>query len=620
MRPSEAENFHLERERVQKAVADACANRSRLFSNLRGLCFATSLFLLLYAGAQDAPWAYWASAFALAGFLALVRGHGTWIEKQQHAERRAWVSRNAALRSAGKFQELPDLGKDLVDPSHPYASDLDLLGMGSLFQRLSIAHTFMGRRTLADWLQKFAAPDEVCDRRAAVSHLEGEIEFREQLEAFSLSIVEKRRGGKTELTEGPNPKVLFEYLTSRQSLWSGYRVIAWLLPALTCSLLLLYLLGKVPPWAWLLPLAVQLLVLHLTGSARNEAYRAVSLSEGGFLTYGKIIRTIETMSADGPWLRSRLDRLKAKSNQKRASEELERFTKIADYYALRQNGMVFPFVEAFLLYSLHCSLALESFRRQVGENAEDWFRVIGEIEAIASLATFASDEPDASFPEERDGGASASGLGHPLISRIHRIENDLPAIAPGEALLITGSNMSGKSTFLRALGVNLVLARAGSKVCARSFSVGPATLGTSIRISDSLQTGTSHFFAEVKRMASIMETAETSGPVLFLLDEVLHGTNSRERQIGARFLLRRLLELGSFGILTTHDEQLCELPAHLASRVRQFHFREEVESGTMSFDFRLREGQVRSGNALRLMNSVGLAVPLEPSDEVDEFR
>jgi DNA mismatch repair ATPase MutS len=279
--------------------------------------------------------------------------------------------------------------------------------------------------------------------------------------------------------------------------------------------------------------------------------------------------------------------------------------------------MAYPFINAILLWDLHCTRALEKWKTDVKDEVERWFEVIGEFEAISSLAGLHADEPRSCVPviEENAAGKSAyfqaSGLGHPLLPPRGRVENDVESLSVGHALLVTGSNMSGKSTFLRSLGVNAVLAFAGGPALATRLSLPVCQLGTSIRISDSLKSGVSHFYAEVQKLAHVVQLTEQGKyPVLFLLDEVLHGTNSRERQIGARWVLAELLKRGAFGVITTHDMELCRLPDELMSRVRKHHFREIVQNGEMSFDYTLRSGPVTSGNALRLMHRVGLKVPL----------
>jgi DNA mismatch repair ATPase MutS len=295
---------------------------------------------------------------------------------------------------------------------------------------------------------------------------------------------------------------------------------------------------------------------------------------------------------------------------------MRKFRTLVSWFDVRYNGMAYPFLNAVFLWDIHCTRALENWKKHAGNNLSRWFEVIGDVEALSSLATLHADDPNSSIPDVvdvSDGvGLYADALGHPLLAAKGRVTNNVDEVKPGQALLVTGSNMSGKSTFLRALGVNAVLAFAGGPVIANSLRIPLCRLGTSIRVSDSLKSGVSHFYAEVQKLALVVRTAEDKTlPLLFLLDEVLHGTNSRERQIGARWVLAELLHKGAFGVITTHDMELCRLPEDLMTRVRQHHFRENVKDGEMTFDYTLRQGPVTSGNALRLMQKVGLNVPLE---------
>jgi DNA mismatch repair ATPase MutS len=258
-------------------------------------------------------------------------------------------------------------------------------------------------------------------------------------------------------------------------------------------------------------------------------------------------------------------------------------------------------------------LGLEKWQRRFGKVVRGWFTALGELEAVSSLAGFAHDEKASSFPELSDGPAhfEATALGHPLIDPEKRVTNDVSLAAPGRALLVTGSNMSGKSTLLRAMGLASVMAHAGAPVCATRLSLTRCTLRTSIRVSDSLEHGVSHFYAEISKLKAVVDAARGAEPVLFLLDEILHGTNSRERQIGARWVLSELVQRGAIGAVSTHDMELCRLPDALMERVTMVHFRESVENGKMTFDYKVRPGPVTAGNALRLMQLVGLDVPLD---------
>jgi DNA mismatch repair ATPase MutS len=324
-----------------------------------------------------------------------------------------------------------------------------------------------------------------------------------------------------------------------------------------------------------------------------------------------MLSLVEGLTVEAPLLDQLKGRLtRGKSPPSVAMSQLER---IVGWYELRHNGLVYPIVNLFTLWDVHCTLALESWRKRTAPTLEDWFAVLGEIEALSSLAGLAHDEPDFCFPEVSPElpPFEVEGLGHPLIAARARKVNDVSLPEPGTALLVTGSNMSGKSTLLRALGVAAVMAFAGAPVCARRLRMSPLVLRTSIRVSDSLERGVSHFYAEVKKLRAVLDAAQGETRVFFLLDEILHGTNSRERQVGARWMLAELLSRGGVGAVSTHDEELCRLTPELMTRVRLVHFRETVQNGEMTFDYQLREGPVQGGNALRVMRLAGLGVPID---------
>jgi DNA mismatch repair ATPase MutS len=292
---------------------------------------------------------------------------------------------------------------------------------------------------------------------------------------------------------------------------------------------------------------------------------------------------------------------------------MKEFRRKVGWFDLRHNGLVHPFINAVLLWDIHCVLALERWQSYAGGAVRGWFHALGELEALSSLASLAHDEPSFVFADVVDGPAvfDASELGHPLIDAPQRVPNDVSLPEPGRALLVTGSNMSGKSTLLRAMGLAHVMALAGAPVCASRLRLAHSTLRTSIRVSDSLERGVSHFYAELSKLKAVVDAASGQKPLVFLLDEILHGTNSRERQIGARWVLSELLRKNAIGAVSTHDLELCRLPDALMLKVKMVHFRESVHDGKMTFDYRLRPGPVTEGNAVRLMRLVGLDVPLD---------
>jgi DNA mismatch repair ATPase MutS len=267
------------------------------------------------------------------------------------------------------------------------------------------------------------------------------------------------------------------------------------------------------------------------------------------------------------------------------------------------------------MWDAHCALALRRWKARAGRRLRVWLETLAETEALASLAAFADEHPEFAWPElAAEPQLVATGLGHPLIAADRRVANDVRLASGGRALVITGSNMSGKSTLLRALGANVALAAAGAPVCAAALRVGPLRVATSMRIADSLEQGVSHFYAELRRLKQVIDWARGAGgggsdaPVLFLLDEILHGTNSRERIIGACGVVRELVAMGALGAVSTHDLGITALERELPGRVENAHFEEQVRGDEMTFDYVLRPGIVQSSNALRLMRAVGIDV------------
>lgn len=598
------DRFELER--------TALAARSLSLSNLRGLAFLVLAGSLLFA--LFVPSLYWPclalAALAAVAFGVLIGLHARVIGAEQRALRWAWVNAQAASRVAGEFAKLPYDGRRYASEPHPFADDLDLFGERSLFQRLCVAGTRQGQDTLARWLREPATADVVAARQAAVRALSPELEARQTLEVAALGVLDREpRVGVAPMI--PDPEPLLAWAEEEPVLSKDWllRVAAYVLPPLNVAALAAYMALPVPLLVPLVLLVVSFVILRRASAPIGRVFGAVSARQGAFSRYAELIAVAEQTPGDAPLLTELRGKLTADGQP--ASRAMASFATALGWFELRHNGLIHPLANLILLWDVHCMFALERWQLRAGRGARRWFTAIGELEALSSLAALAHDEPDWAFAElASDAGFEATALAHPLIVRQRRVPNDV-TIGRARALLVTGSNMSGKSTLLRAIGVACVLALAGAPVCARRLRLGPVTLRTSLRVSDSLGAGVSHFLAEVHKIRAVVEAATPATPVLFLLDEVLHGTNSRERQIGARWVLAELLSRGALGALSTHDEGLVELPAALATHVELVHLRELVENGVMTFDYLLRAGPVTSGNALRLMRSQGLQVPLE---------
>lgn len=614
--------LYRERERRFAEEAQLLGARSRLFSNLRGLSFAVSVVAAIAAFVQQnfVPVGIVALVFAVA-FFVLVVGHGRVLAREDDRRRWARVNRDSEARVNGEWSSLPEDGARFVSATHPYTADLDVFGNGSLFQRINVAHTRYGQERLAGYLRRPAPPEVIRQRQQAVRALSEALELRQELEALSLAVVERPVDDATTkqpgLKEPPDPEPLLRWAEAEPVLSKDVTVRfgAPLMPLLVIVGLVLNAKFGLSALCWLVPLFGNLALLARAKKVTDEVFTAVSITEGAFVRYGAMLELLEKCQVEAELIQSLQKRLL--SGEQRPSAGMLEFRNKVGWFDLRHSGLVHPFAALFLLWDVNCVLALERWQVRSGRAARGWFEALGEFEALSSLAGLVEDEPGACFPEiEQERTVyEATELGHVLIPLERRVANDVLLPRAGTALLVTGSNMSGKSTFLRAMGLGAVLAFAGAPVPAMRMRLSPCTVCTSIRISDSLGSGVSHFYAELNKLKAVVDATSGALPVFFLLDEILHGTNSRERQVGARWVLSELLKRSAIGVVTTHDMELCQLSDELMAHVRQVHFRESVTGDQMTFDYRLRPGPVTAGNALRLMRLLGLGVPLDEQSE-----
>jgi ABC-type multidrug transport system fused ATPase/permease subunit len=492
---------------------------------------------------------------------------------------------------------------------HPFASDLDIFGHGSVMQLADTTETRLGEERLAALLS-LEAPGPTAEwlaRQEAVRELAGKVEFREALATAAGVLADDK----------PDPGPLLAWAEGKAGVSPGLAWLAWVLPALAAGALALRTIqGARAPWATWVPLAVLAVGIGV-GAQLSPFLEAASARESAATRWRAMVAAVEAQSFEAPLLRALRERF---VGTRRASDEMASLARIVGFVDARRNDVFRLFIGPLLMWDVHGAVALDRWRTRAGGHVRAWLEAIGEMEALAGLAAFAFEHPDFAWPEAAEEAVfQARGLGHPLVADEKRVGNDVHLPSAGTALVVTGSNMSGKSTLLRAIGVNAVLAYAGAPVCAQAIRLGPTRVATSMRIEDSLEQGVSHFYAELRRLKRVLDLAHSPGaPVLFLLDEILHGTNSRERVIGACAVVRELLARGAYGAVSTHDLGITALGAELGGRVQNVHFEEQVAEGTMTFDYVLRPGIVQSSNALRLMRAVGIDV--HDDDRIDGLR
>jgi hypothetical protein len=580
--------------------------RSRVIANARlvaagvaaALAFATWSALLPRIG-------YAASGAAAVAFVALVVWHDRVIRRGALTDAVAATQREARARTDGTWATLPADGRAFADRAHPWAADLDVFGHASLYQYLDATVTPRGARRLAAWLGEAAPPGVVATRQEAVRELAASWPLRHRVQATARLAGLDRASLDAFLAWLATPP----YLAHRRALVWTARSLA----PLTLGALAAWLWFGAPGTIVLAPLTVQVLLLARHGGAMARAYEPLLARHGPFAAAEDVLRLVEARRfASGAlqaWQRRLLD------GGERPSARMAALRRIVDALHLRLN-MLHGAINALVLWDVHWLDHLERWVARSGARAPAWLDALADLEALSSLARVAHDEPHHCWPAVADDTSGpaleAEALGHPLIPPARRVCNDLALRGAGHIALVTGSNMSGKSTFLRTVGLNVVLAQAGAPCCARALALGACRLRTSMRIDDDLEAGVSYFYAEVRRLKAILDDATRPGPpVLAIFDELLRGTNTRERLIASRAVLRHLRRSTAMALVSTHDLALVELGGEHPAGWQDLHFRETIAEGRMHFDYTLRPGPVSSSNAIALLRLEGLDLDFE---------
>jgi len=565
----------------------------------------SNLRLALFAAGAAVAWAAFIRAslspawlvLPAVAFLALLVVHARLLNSNERLLRARRYYERGLSRLDGTW---PGTGPDGARflGAHLYARDLDLFGRGSLFQLIDTARTEAGEETLADWLRAPAGAEEVLARQAAVAELRERIDFRETLNVLAAEAHVSRTGVLTSWAAAT--PVGFGATEAR--LFAVCAVVTGLLVAALAA-------------GWVSSIAVVLWLIVPGGVALAHRVRAwqvirrVDAAADDLSLLEALLSRLEQEAFTAPKLTALHGRLDAAAVIRPSARIAQLRRYIAARDALR-NEFVRPF-GLLLLVRSQAAVAIDRWHAEHRTSLAAWLTAVGEFEALASLATYAFEHPRDPFPAINADGPvfEATALAHPLIAEGSAVANSvsLGGSAPS-VLVISGSNMSGKSTLLRAVGANTVLALAGGPVRAERLSLSPLAIGATIRVEDSLQEGHSRFYAEILRIRDIVALTEGKAPVLFLLDEILHGTNSHDRRIGADAVVRALVDAGAIGLVTTHDLALTALAVSLEPRAKNVHFEDRIEQGRMVFDYTMRDGVVERSNALELMRAVGLKV------------
>jgi len=616
-----SENFLSRQQQCQQAeqVAQRQHNELALW---RLIWFLGVVFAVWMLHRADQVAATLAVALAgIIGFLWMLKRHTSIRRTRDLNHHLAFINGDEAARLERKFLR-PETGEQFMSPLHPYSGDLDVFGKLSLFRLLNRTHTYEGNRRLADWLLSPAKPETIHFRQQAVAQLVPQLDWRQTLEGLAYL---------NEAVSNPTAS-LHNWATAKVGPLPGYLNIArFVLPILTITLLAAWLGGLVSGWAVLASIAVTGALLGRVSEQAKLVSEQTQDIAAALDTFRDLLAHTESVTGKAERLRVIRDTLGSGSQS--ASVLVGQLSSLVQNFNFRRNPYFYLFVGLPVLWDVHYLVRLERWRQEHGPQLDRWFGALAEMESLNSLAGFAYAHPTYVQPDivEPDHlTLDARQAVHPLLVPGKGVANSLAmegANGPshggpshGETILITGSNMSGKSTFLRTLGANAVLAMAGAVVSAEQFVISPVRLFTSMRTQDSLEESTSSFYAELKRLQILIrlsgEPSDSSGlsaPILYFLDEILKGTNSADRHRGAEALIRQLHKTTAAGFVSTHDLELGQLTNTTGEPlefVRNYHFQSDIQDGKLLFDYRLRDGICQSFNASQLMRSIGIDMDL----------
>ncbi|MBL0202418.1 MAG: hypothetical protein IPP81_20355 [Chitinophagaceae bacterium] len=515
----------------------------------------------------------------------------------EHTKKLLTVNENELKALSHNYYHFAE-GREYIPKEHFYANDLDIFGHASLYQYINRTGSEMGSGSLAAWLSIPAEPETILKRQEAIKELVKQSAWRQELQAYGLA---KRI--KLETTTRLQNWFADDNRFINNKFWLSIR---YLIPAVIITVLVLNIADVLNNYArnYCL-LASALLALYISKKV-TPLHQQVSKMTEELEVLSDSINLIEKVHFTSPFLKDLQNEFVQQKGK--ASRQINTLKKILERLDLRFNFVVFIPLDILLQWDLQQVMALEKWKQQNQKHVMQWFTALGEMEAINSLATLSFNHPEWCFPVLKEDHFFIEGkeIGHPLIQADTCVNNPLKIDHNGQLMLVTGSNMAGKSTYLRSIGVNTVLAMAGAPVCARYFCLSPVQVISSMRIADNLEENTSTFYAELKKLKTIIEKVNSNEKVFILLDEILRGTNSLDRHTGSAALIKQLIKHHAACIIATHDVELAKMKNEYPENILNYHFDVQVSNEELYFDYQLKEGVCTSLNASILMKKIGI--------------
>jgi len=590
---------NIYKERIEKFSARLSIQRRRLglISVLRLLSFITaflSLFLLTRVSVEAG---IITSLLILIFFFVLVKRYNLLTRKKAHTENLVQINSEEKAVLKHIYNQF-DGGDEFISTDHPFTPDLDVFGTGSLFQYLNRTTTLKGKQILADWLS-FPCKDVslILKKQAAVNELATMTDNRQNFRATGKLISE---------TSSDMQNIL-EWLQGKNRYYGNfyYHMLCYFSPVATLILLMATVFNHGFATYLVYLFIVQLFVVAMHLRFNNGVQEILGKKLEIFRKYAELFNYIEQENYKSELIINIQKKLK--SDGYTAREKVNSLSSIISAYDNRLNLLAGVILNGFFLWDIQCVLRLERWKKESKDKVQQWFDALGEYDTICSLANYAFNHPDFIFPvPDSNVIFDFKQTGHPLIPGETRVDNDVKLNGQGEFIIITGANMAGKSTFLRTVSVNLILGMMGAPVCAQGARFCPIDIFSSMRTSDSLQKNESYFYAELKRLSELIEQLENGNKLLIILDEILKGTNSADKQKGSRAVLEKIIRLNGAGLIATHDLDLAELEKKYPDNLRNKCFEIEIDGDKIHFDYKLYDGITKKMNALLLMQQMGI--------------
>lgn len=595
------QKIYQENIETHRATAKKLEQQRNLISTIRVLVFIIGVVGVVYgANERNSLLFFSCTVISFVLFLIFLSQSAKVKSKLRYHRALVEINEEETVRAKGDFKNEKRGTAHEAPSNHPYTYDLDIFGPISVLSLINRTVSYLGNEKLAAWLMGKANKKELLSRQEAIKELTPMLDWRQGFQVQGM------------LEDGQEKDIspLLKWLKeeNKELATKGIKIMSIVGPLIALVLIIACVFTSLPASFLFIGLIGNFWVISKVAKSIGEAIDRIDDSVNALKNYARLMQAFE----EGSFQSEKLKTLQAILTKNDAgSTAIQRLSTILYHLELRKNAYFYVLVIVPSLYDVHWMVRLEDWKKKYAHSITEWLEVIAEVEALQSLAGFAYANEDYTYPEFSDEAycIEALGMGHPLLPSDVRVSNDFTLKGKGSTGIITGSNMSGKSTFERTLGVNMVLAFAGAPICAKNLKVSLLQVFTCMRVQDSLEENVSGFYAELRRIEQLLQVIENSEEgVFYFLDEILKGTNSKDRCNGARALIKQLAKTGSFGLITTHDLELGELATQFPDRVRNFSFNSQIKGNKLLFDYQISEGVCHSFSATKLMQGIGIVI------------